>query len=235
MSMLPIDKDVLQSIMGSDLLLQNFDEDPSSDINQVLDWLTECLKSVIPYKNEQQPELSLRVRKCLKIVSGSNRNKEQLRDKFLEIVRSELILQKNLILNSSNETTSKILFRWISLAKQRLKYIYGLLKLQPGQIELLERASNSIFQSIVLEKRVWNHIQKFYQESLFSNNISNDMGAVYEASVLLTKIDLSDELSDLLMRMTKSVISKYISSNNSRNWDKSIFPDLIQLEKKIVS
>ncbi|GMF36266.1 unnamed protein product [[Candida] boidinii] len=231
--MLPIDKDVLQSIMGSDLLLQNFDEDPSSDINQVLDWLTECLKSVIPYKNEQQPELSLRVRKCLKIVSGSNRNKEQLRDKFLEIVRSELILQKNLILNSSNETTSKILFRWISLAKQRLKYIYGLLKLQPGQIELLERASNSIFQSIVLEKRVWNHIQKFYQDSLFSNTISNDMGAVYEASVLLTKIDLSDELSDLLMRMTKSVISKYISSNNSRNWDESIFPDLIQLEKKL--
>lgn len=233
MSILPIDKDILQSIIGSDLLLQNFDEDPSSDINQVLDWLTECLKSIIPYKNEQQPELSLRVKKCLKNVSGSNGNKEQLLEKLLETVRSELIAQKNSILNSSNDTTLKLLFRWISLAKQRLKYIHGLLKLQPDQIELLDRASNSIFQSIVLEKRVWNLIQIFYQNGIFSKTIVVDMETVYEASILLSKIDLSDELSDLLMKMTKSVISEYIASNSARNWDKSIFPDLLQLEKKL--
>ncbi|VEU23441.1 DEKNAAC104478 [Brettanomyces naardenensis] len=219
MSTLPITSETIGTIFGSPYRKDAEHDDPSSDYGVAIDWLCE---QIVP-DSFQISEVPLRVKNSLRNIGRCN---EWLFGKFSDMVRQKLncigkeidSLLKDLSESGQTGQLGLLFSRIINLSGI-LQQCYLIVGLDTAQEHLMERLENSIFQSWVTEKSVWEAIQVVYEDKLFDEDGST-LEALLEMSDLLDKIDLGNEMTQLLLETARTRIKHYVGESCAGQWNR---------------
>ncbi|KAH3662344.1 hypothetical protein OGAPHI_005596 [Ogataea philodendri] len=208
-------------------------DDPSSNVSLVLDWIGEFLS----VQSSDPVEPPLRIRNALKNVGAGN---EHLFDGFLRLVRSILNKQGREIaktIDSSPEPVSGLphLFEWIVSTNQKTLYCTSLINLVSDQIKLVTRCSNAVFRKTALDPSVWRNVQTWYRDGLFGKSSPIRREDLIQTTQILNRIYLGDEMSQLVTELFKCEIKSHIGTQCSLVWNKPLLTDLSHYTHQILT
>jgi anaphase-promoting complex subunit 2 len=94
-------------------------------------------------------------------------------------------------------------FKWIELSSTQMNLLYMVFKFNNNDVILLKRSEFSIYQGFI--ELIWNDILTTFKETTSWDNL-------YFISKVLMKINLYDELDDLIFQLSKLKIMEKINS-----------------------
>lgn len=223
MSNLPANQQFVSEIFNF-ALDGRFKEPVKNDYQKIISWISQIViksdpKQTIPPTN---------IRLLLDNITGCNDMQFQI---VKQMVRNDLNILVNgyLELIDSKPITScmELVLNGIYNSCEILKKCYKYLDLSSLQILLMERLENSIYQLAVTYPSFWEGIRSLYDRALFDSS-GEQLQHLLDISDLLDKIDLGNELTMLLLDVTRNHIKNRVRIFCISQWDTNKLAPLLK-------